>query len=159
VIDLYTKFAWVRKLKNKTGTEVSKAFEDIMKTSKRKPKKLWVDQGSEFYNQVFKKMMKENDIDMYSTYNEGKAVVIENFNRTLKSKLLKVFTFNGNQKWANLIQNIVHDYNNKIHSVIGISPSEASNDPEKIKAKVMQNDYHQELDSYDLTSVKSRSSI
>lgn len=149
VIDIYTKFAWVRKLKNKTGNEVAKAFEDIMKTSNRKPKKLWVDQGSEFYNQVFKKMLKENDIEMYSTYNEGKAVVIENFNRTLKSKLFKAFTVNGNQKWINIIQNIVYDYNNKIHSVIGISPSEASEDPEKIKARVIQNNYQQELDSYD----------
>jgi len=151
VIDLYTKFAWVRKLKNKTGTEVAKAFEDIMKTSKRKPKKLWVDQGSEFYNQLFKKMLKDNDIDMYSTYNEGKAVVIENFNRTLKSRLFKAFTVNGNQKWVDIIQNIVYDYNNKIHSVIGISPSEATNDPEKIKARVMQNNYQQELDSYNQT--------
>ena len=66
VIDLYTKYAWVRKLKNKTGLEVSKAFKDIMQSSNRTPKRLWVDQGSEFYNKIFRSMLKENDIQMYS---------------------------------------------------------------------------------------------
>ena len=110
VIDLYTKFAWVRKLKNKTGSEVSKAFEDIIKSSNRKSKKIWVDQGSEYYNRNFKSMLKDYNIEMYSTFNEGKAVIIENFNRILKSKLFKQFTINGNQKWINIIQDVVDRY-------------------------------------------------
>ena len=53
--------------------------------SKRKPNKIWVGQGSEFYNNAFKEFCKKNKIEMYSTYNEGKSVVTERFIRTLKN--------------------------------------------------------------------------
>ena len=61
----------------------------ILNSSKRKPKKLWVDWNSEFYNSSFKKWLEDNDIRMYSTYNEGKSVVAERFIRTLKNKIYK----------------------------------------------------------------------
>ena len=47
---------------------------------------------SEFYNHVFKKWLSDNDIIMYSTFNEGKSVVVERFIRTLKNKLYKHMT-------------------------------------------------------------------
>ena len=53
--------------------------------SKRKPNKIWVGQGSEFYNNAFKEFCKKNKIEMYSTYSEGKSVVTERFIRTLKN--------------------------------------------------------------------------
>ena len=65
------------------------AFQKILDSSKRKPNKIWVDQGSKFYNNIFKKWLKDNDISMYSTYNEGKSVVAERFIRTLKKKICK----------------------------------------------------------------------
>ena len=68
------------------------AFQSILKSSKRKPNKKWVDQGREFYNNVFKKWLKDNEISMYSTYNEGKSVVAERFIRTLKNKIYKHIT-------------------------------------------------------------------
>ena len=58
----------------------------------RKPNKIWVDQGSEFYNNSFKDFLKINNIEMYSTYNEGKFVVAERFIRTLKNKIFKHMT-------------------------------------------------------------------
>ena len=65
------------------------AFQSILKKSNRKPNKIWVDQGSEFYSNVFKKFLKDNHISMYSIYNEGKSVVAERFIRTLKNKIYK----------------------------------------------------------------------
>ena len=56
----------------------------MIKQSGTKPNKIWVDQGSEFYNNDFKKWLPNNDTIMYSTYNEGKSVVAERFIRTLK---------------------------------------------------------------------------
>ena len=47
VIDVFGKYGWIRGLKDKKTETVSKAFEDIFK-SKRKPKMLWTDKGSEF---------------------------------------------------------------------------------------------------------------
>ena len=63
-----------------------------MKQSGTKPDKIWVDQGSEFYNNDFKKWLLNNNIIMYSTYNEGKSVAAERFIRTLKNKLYKHMT-------------------------------------------------------------------
>ena len=66
---------------------ITKAFQSILKQSNRKPNKIWVDKGSEFYNAYFKKWLRDNDIVMYSTHNEGKSAVAERFIRTLKSKI------------------------------------------------------------------------
>ena len=92
VIDIFSKYAWFVPLKDKKGVSIVTAFQSILKQSNRKPNKIWVDIGSEFYNASFKKWLQDNDIVMYSTNNEGKAVVAERFIRTLKSKIYKHMT-------------------------------------------------------------------
>ena len=72
VIDIYSKYAWVVPLKHKTGVSIVRAFQIILKKSNRKPNKIWVDKGSGFYNSHFKKWLKDNNIEIYSTHNEGK---------------------------------------------------------------------------------------
>ena len=101
-IDIFSKYAWVVPLKDKKGISIVKAFQIILKQSNRrvedtsaqhvKPNKIWVDKGSEFYNAYFKKWLRDNDIVMYSTHNEGKSVVTERFIRTLKGKIYKYMT-------------------------------------------------------------------
>ena len=86
---MFSKYAFVVPLKDKKGASVVKGFEKIVNESGRRPNKIWVDQGSEFYNKVFKKSLKDEGIEMYSTCNEGKSVVAERFIRTLKNKLYK----------------------------------------------------------------------
>ena len=71
-IDLFSKYAWVVPLKDKKGTSIVIAFEKIISQG-RKPNKMWVDQGSEFYNNSFKDFWKINKTEMYSIYNEGKS--------------------------------------------------------------------------------------
>ena len=72
--------------KRKKGISIVKAFQIILKQSNsRKPNKIWVDKGSEFYNAYFKKWLWDNDIVMYSTHNEGESVVAERFIRTLST--------------------------------------------------------------------------
>ena len=90
-IDLFSKYAWVVPLKDKKGISIVNAFQKII-SERRKPNKIWVDQGSEFYNNSFKDFLKINNIEMYSTYNEGKSVVAERFIRTLKNKIFKHMT-------------------------------------------------------------------
>src|SRR5271156_6390736 len=97
VIDVFSKFAWAIPLKNKTAQTIIDAFKLIFKesgealssgaASPRHCIKLWTDLGSEFTNEAFKNFCKENNIEPYQTYDEGKAVVIEIFNRTLKEKM------------------------------------------------------------------------
>ena len=57
------------------GTSIANAFQKILSDSNRKPNEIWVDQGSEFYNNAFKYFLKINNIEMYSTCNEGKSAV------------------------------------------------------------------------------------
>ena len=96
-IDLYSKYAFVVPLKDKKGISIVivNAFNKIIKQSNRKANKIWVDQGGEFYNRVFKKWLSDNDIIMYSTNNEGKSVEAERFIRKLKNKLYKHTTATG----------------------------------------------------------------
>ena len=56
-IDLYSKYAFVIPLKDKKGISIVNAFNKIIKQSNRKPNKIWVDQGGEFYNNVFEKWL------------------------------------------------------------------------------------------------------
>ena len=85
-IDLFSKFAWIVPIKDKKGPSIVNAFKKIISEG-RKPNKIWVDQGSKFYNNSFKDFLKINNIEMYLTCNEGKSVVAERFIRTLKNKI------------------------------------------------------------------------
>ena len=89
-IDLFSKYAFLVPLKDKKGTTTVNGFQSILNNSKRKPNKTWVDQGSEFYNTRFKKWLKDSNIEMYSSYNEGKSVVAERFIITLKTKFTRI---------------------------------------------------------------------
>ena len=92
VIDIFSKYAWVIPLKDKKGISIVNAFQKILKESNRKPNKIWVDKGSEFYNNSFKKWLQDNNIVMYSTSNKGKSVVAERFIRAIKNKIYKYMT-------------------------------------------------------------------
>ena len=87
-IDLFSNYAWVVPLKDKKGVSIVNWFQKIISEG-RKPNEIWADQGSEFYNNSFKDFLKTNNIEVYTTYNEGKSVVAESFIRTLKNKSFK----------------------------------------------------------------------
>ena len=76
VIDVFIKYAWVKPLQDKKGKTVLNAFTKIVNESNRKPNKLWVDQGREFYNKLMQEWLDKNDILMYSTHNKGKLVIV-----------------------------------------------------------------------------------
>ena len=122
VIDIFSKYAWVVPLKDKKGISIVKAFQSILKQSNRKPNKVWVDKGSEFYNAYFKKWLRDNDIVMYSTHNEGKSVVAERFIKTLKSKIYKYMTSISKNVYIDKLDDIVDEYNNTYHTTIKMKP-------------------------------------
>ena len=127
VIDIFSKYAWVVPLKDKKGISIVKVFQSILKQSNRKPNKIWVDEGSDFYNAYLKKWLQDNDIVMYSTHNEGKSVVAERFIRTLKSKIYKYMTSISKNVYINKIDDIVNEYNNTYHTTIKMKPIDVKN--------------------------------
>ena len=65
VSDTYNKYARVIPLKDKKGTTITNAFQKILNESNWKPKQIWVDKGSEFYNRSMKSFLWNNDIEIY----------------------------------------------------------------------------------------------
>ena len=141
VIDLYSKYAFVIPLKDKEGISIVNAFDKIIKESERTPNNMWVDQGSEFYNNNFKKWLSDNNIIMYSNYNEGKSVAAERFIRTLKNKLYKHMTATGKNVYYDVLDDIVNKYNNIKHNTIKMKPIDVKNN------KRVYIDEHNEKDS------------
>ena len=122
VIDIFSKYAWLVPLKDKKGISIFKAFQSILKQSNKKPNKIWVDKGSEFYNVYFKTWLRDNDVVMYSAHNEGKSVVAERFIRKLKSKIYKYMTSISKNVYINKLDDIVDEYNNTYHTTIKMKP-------------------------------------
>ena len=120
--DIFSKYARIIRLKDKKGISIVNASEIILKESKRKPNKIWVDKGSEFYISSFKKCLKDNDIEMYSTNNEGKSVAAERFIRTLKNKVYKCMTSISKNVYIDKLDDIVKKYNNTYHKSFKMKP-------------------------------------
>ena len=140
-IDLYSKYAFVIPLKDKKGISIVNAFNKTIKQYNKKPNKIWVDQGGEFYNHNFKKWLSDNDIIMYSTYNEGKSVVAERFIRTLKNKLYKHMTTTGKNVYYDVLDDVVNEYNNTKHNTVKMKPIDVRDN------KRVYIDEHNEKDS------------
>lgn len=126
VIDTFSKCAWTEPVKNKTGVCVTNAMQSIFKRSGRICKKIHSDNGKEFFNKIFSKLLTSYNIHHYATFSVMKASIVERLNRTLLTKLWKVFNLNGNHKWINVIQKITNEYNNTKHRTIKMKPNEVT---------------------------------
>ena len=141
VIDIFSKYGWIIPLKNKEGKTVAEALETIFK--ERKPEKMWVDKGKEFYNKDVKAL-----IELYSTENEEKSSVVERWIRTMKEKMWKYFTDNNTNVYIDILPDLVNDYNNTRHSSIKMTPVEASK--KKNELTVWRNLYPDRLKIYNI---------
>ena len=140
-IDLFSKYAFVAPFKDKKGISIVNAFNKIIKQYNKKPNKIWVDQGGEFYNHVFKKWLSSNDTIMHSTFNEGKSIVAERFIRTLKNKVYKHMTATGKNVYYDVLDDVVNEYNNTKHNTIKMKPEDVGHN------KRVYIDEHNEKDS------------
>ena len=121
-IDIFSKYAWVVPLKDKKGVSIVNAVQSILKRYNRKPNKIWVDKGVEFYNRSMKSWLEKNDIVMYSTNNERKSVVAERFISTIKSKIYKYMTPISKNVYIDKLDDIVDEYNNIYNRKIKMKP-------------------------------------
>ena len=141
VIDVLSKYGWLIPLKDKTGKSVASAFKTIFK--ERKPEKMWVDKGKEFYNNDVKDL-----VELYSTENEEKSSVVERWIRTMKEKMWKYFTDKNTNVYIDILPDLVRNYNNSKHSSIKMSPVEASK--KKNELTVWRNLYPDRLKIHDI---------
>lgn len=127
VINAFSKFGWAIPLKNKTGKEVTKAMNSIFSEKKLNiPRNLQTDNGLEFYNSDFKNLMKSYNINHYSSYSVLKSSIVERFNRTIKEKMWKEFSMQGNYRWLDILPNIIKTYNNTVHRTTKLKPKDVN---------------------------------
>ena len=138
VIDVFSKFGWIRPLKDKRGQTVADAFRSIFRErAKRKPKMLWTDKGSEFFNGIMKDLLSKNGIKLYTTENEEKSSVVERWNKTMKEQIFRMFSANNNTIYFDKLDELVDQYNHRFHSSIRMTPAGASK--QKNEGKVFAN--------------------
>ena len=126
-IDLFNKYAWIVPLKEKRGISIINAFQKIISKGQQ-PNKIWVNQDGEFYNELFKRFLKINNIEMYSTYNEGKYVIAKRSIRMLKNKIFKHMTAVSKNVYFDVLDDIVNKYNNTVHRSIRMTPIDVTSD-------------------------------
>ena len=108
MIDVLTKYAWVKSLKDKKAKTLLHDFAEIVNDSKRKHNKLRVDQGREFYNNLMQKSLDDVNMLMHSTHNEDKSVVVERFTRNFRVNSCFYY-----------LNNLVDEYYNTYHRATG----------------------------------------
>ena len=122
VVDIYSKYARVIPLKDKNGIPITNAFQKISKETNRKPKTIWVDKGSEFYNRSMKSWLEKNAIEIYSRHNEGTSTIAERFIRTFKNKVYKYMTSISKIVYIDKLHDIVNKWNNAYHRKTKMKP-------------------------------------
>jgi hypothetical protein len=129
VIDIFSRYAWVEPLVNKSNTTVRKAFEKIFE--EEKPRRLRTDAGKEFTGNIMDKFFTDNNVTHFLALNETKANYAERLIKTLKSKIWRYITNNNSFRYVDRLADIVHSYNHTEHSTIGMKPINVTETVEK----------------------------
>ena len=126
MIDLLSRFCWVRPVKTKKATEVRDAIADVFKSSGRIPKRLRSDKGKELDNKVVFQLLQEHDVHYFTTFSEKKANYAERMIKTLKQKLFKYMYDKQTYRYIDDLQDLVTSYNETVHRSIGMSPADVT---------------------------------
>jgi transposase InsO family protein len=129
IIDLFSRHAWAVPTKTKNSADITRAFTRVLDQG-RKPKILQTDNGKEFENREFQHMLNEHDIKFFTVKSQFKAAVVERFNRTLKAKMWRYFTYTASHRWLEVLPQLMQSYNSSIHRSIGMAPNDVNNENE-----------------------------
>ncbi|XP_031552318.1 uncharacterized protein LOC116289512 [Actinia tenebrosa] len=132
VVDVLSRYCWVRPLKRKTGEETARGireiFEEVAQDPDKKhtlPRTVYVDNGSEFYNKDVKDLFASCPLPpkLMSGESTTKAAIVERLQRTLKGRLWKYFYENGTRRWVDVIGPLTDSYNHQRHGTLKQSPA------------------------------------
>ena len=106
IIDILSKYVWLRPLKSKKGSELKEAIEDVLEKSGRKPRILQSDKGTEYRNSLVQSLLQKRNIKFITTHSERKASVVECVNRTLKAIMFRYFTYKNTRRYVDVLQDL-----------------------------------------------------
>ena len=116
-------------LNQKKIQDIKPCFQEIFK--ERKPSYIWSDQESAFFSKEMLKFFEDNNVKIYYTHSNLKAVIIERFNRSLREIIMKEFVKNNNTIWYNILPNLIKIYNNQYNCGIKMKPIDVNKSNEK----------------------------
>lgn len=126
-IDVFSRFARAVPIKSKSMNDMSDAINKLIKDVV--PNNIQTDLGKEFYNKRVKNIFQKQNINHYSVFSQFKAALVERFNRTLRDRLKKFFTKQGNKEWINVLPKVIKAYNHSNHrSLDGKRPIDIKDD-------------------------------
>ncbi len=128
-IDVFSRRAFARALKRKTGKAVADALATVLK--KKVPRLVQTDAGGEFFSHQVQKLLKKHGVKLFSTAQDTKASVIERFIRTLRGLLYRYFTKNSTKKYVDVLEDLIGHYNNSVHRSLGIRPADVGSANER----------------------------
>lgn len=126
VIDVFSRLAWALPIKSKKGVEISQSLNSLFRD--QVPTYLQTDQGKEFYNKNVKQVLKKYNVKHYSVFSKFKCALVERFNRTLRSRISRYFTYTGKKVWYDALSDIVRAYNKTPHRGHGLRPVDVTNE-------------------------------
>lgn len=124
-IDIFTRYAFVRPVKDKKASNVLEAFKDILLEAQKPPLIVVMDKGTEFNNRFFKQFCQSKGIKLINPQASIHAAFIERFNRTLQLLMYKYMTENETERYIDVLQDLVKTYNKRKHRMIKMTPEEA----------------------------------
>jgi hypothetical protein len=126
-VDVFSKKADMIPLKDREQTTTTKAFEKIL-SSMGIPKTIYSDQGSEFKNASFQKLLDKHNIQIIFAL--GHASFVESFNKTMKNRMMKYMKLKNTDNWSKIVSPVLDAYNNSPHSTTKIAPNKVNKDNE-----------------------------
>jgi hypothetical protein len=130
VIDVFTKYVWLRKLKDKKEDSVAFALKDIIKGG-RKPNRIRTNKGQEFRSKSVQPLFKSTGIRHFYALNEVEAAVAERAIKTMKKTIYRNFAYKQTNKYIDKLQDFANGYNHTIHSTIDMAPVEVNKQNEE----------------------------
>lgn len=130
VIDIFSKFVYLRPLPDKTGRSVADAFKDIFRQG-RIPKRLRTDKGQEFKARVVRDLMHARGVRQMFAENDTKAAISERAIKTIKAKIYRYLMYKNAHEYVSQLQSFADSYNNTKHSTIDLEPANVTQENEE----------------------------
>ena len=144
-IDIFTRYAFVEPLINKSAASFMEGFISIMKRAKTFPRRILSDRGAEIKNKIFQAYCNKNNIHLIYSNNLIHAPYIERFNRTLKNLMFRYMTHNETDRYIDALPFLVSTYNNRKHRMIGMTPDQAEKPGQTYAIRRKQEEYYSKV--------------
>ena len=126
IIDNFSKYLWAIPLKNKNSKTITDEFSNVLSKSKRRPLKLELDRGSEWYKSIFQNFLRSKNIDHYSQFTGKGPSIVERVFITVRNLLKKPVFLAGNANWISELPSVIKQYNSTFHHSNKKTPIQAS---------------------------------